>query len=98
MHSESRFMRQGGYLYEGAVELWSVQGGVDPSNPMAAGALGAVSRSTRRRIGLGWTEAVGWDRNAIRSIVSTALRQPDPSQQAVDLLSSRAPRSKPPPK
>jgi hypothetical protein len=70
----------GGFIYEGAVELWE-----------------GVAGGGRRCVGYGWTEAVGWDRRATRSVVATALRQPEPSQQAIDLLSSRAPHSKPPP-
>ena len=69
----------GGYLFEGAVEVWQITTG------------------GRQLIGHGWTEAVGWDRQAIRSVVSTATRQHSPSQESVDVLSSRAPWSKPPP-
>lgn len=62
------------------------------------GAVEVREVGTGHIIGYGFTEAVGWDRSAIRSIVSTALRLDHPSDEVVDLLSSRPPRDKPPPR
>jgi hypothetical protein len=49
-------------------------------------------------VGWGYSEGVGWDHHQIQDTVATALRtKTPPSELVVGLLSSRPPRTKPPP-